>query len=297
MDAEMVEAAAISRLTTDATPRWRNASPIDDAPAFSYALAAASLERQAAQSLQVHGATPTGDIGAAAKSGQTNSTAADDDQSTRASDQPVSTEPRAERATPAQLSTAAKQATIPSGAAATPPAIAPSVATPATAAIAAQTRVADSLSIRDALPVKNRAALEKAPRALPEPATLKAAFAEILARRLEKTSIFDLRLDPPEMGRVEGRLAIDDSGKAVLSLTFDNQNAFGLYSRNEQALRQALYQAGLNFAAGDFVFSFKQPAAVTLPAPESSVVVSEALAPYEPIFSASWSAGALDIRI
>ncbi len=292
----MLEVAALSPLPSDAAPRRRGDPSTDGASQFSYALAAVSLEKQASQSLKIHGATPPGKVGAEAKSGDANSGATRTDQSTPSPERSGSPVSGDKGATPAPFPVTTQRTVAPSSAAAAPSVSAAPI-TPAKTAATVQTRAADPLSGRDASDVKNKEAPEKAPRALQEAATLKTAFAEILARRLEKTSVFDLRLDPPEMGRVEGRLAIDDKGKGVLSLTFDNQNAFDLYSRDEQALRQALNNAGLDFAAGDFVFSFKEPPSAAPMASGAFVLTSEASAPYEPVFDASWSAGAVDIRI
>jgi flagellar hook-length control protein FliK len=294
----MIDPAALSLSTTEASPYQRVEPPAESGAQFSYALAAASLEAQASQSLKVHGATPSGDIGAASKSGVAKPDASGEGQSTQATEQPERTAPKAERFSTEPPSTHDQAAGGQPRTAATASASSSMVATFAPAPVTApQGKGADLLSVRDASSLKDRAALDKAPRFPPQPAALKAEFAEILARRLEKTSVFDLRLDPPEMGRVEGRLTVDDKGKAVLSLTFDNQNAFDLYSRDEQALRQALQHAGLDFSAGDFVFSFKQPPRLTIPAQAIVAAPSEASALYEPLFNASWSAGALDIRI
>jgi flagellar hook-length control protein FliK len=293
----MVDVAALSHLPTEAASRRRNVSAPDDASQFSYALAAVSLEKRASQSLKTHGATPSGEIGASSKSSDAHSAATGADQSAQSPERPGSTPAVDEGATPTPVPMIDQRAVARSGAAATPATNSPILVAPGNTTTTAQIRAAEPLSGRDASGVRNRAAPEKAPRALPEAAILKTAFAEILARRLEKTSVFDLRLDPPEMGRVEGRLAIDDKGKGVLSLTFDNQNAFDLYSRDEQALRQALHHAGLDFAAGDFVFSFKEQPSATITAPDTFVLNSEVSAPYEPLFDASWTAGAVDIRV
>jgi flagellar hook-length control protein FliK len=144
---------------------------------------------------------------------------------------------------------------------------------------------------------KTKLAAAKAEKPQQAPATLKAEFAAILARRLEKTSVFDLRLDPPELGRVEGKLVVNDDGKSVLSLTFDNQNAFDLFSRDEQALRLALQHAGLSFGAGDFKLSYRAPAEAAGDAFGGLSAAAPAAISYEPAFHAEWSAGALDIRI
>lgn len=123
---------------------------------------------------------------------------------------------------------------------------------------------------------------------------LQETFAEILARRLEKSTVFDIRLDPPALGRVEGRLTVGDDGKSVLTLAFDNQSAFDLFSRDEAALRLALANAGLSFGDRDVSFSFREQGAGER---SPSMAARESAAAYDPEFYADWSAGALDIRI
>jgi hypothetical protein len=123
-------------------------------------------------------------------------------------------------------------------------------------------------------------------------------FARLLARRLDKSSSFEFRLDPPEMGRVEGRLTLGDDGKATLALKFENQTAFDMFARDEQALRQTLADAGFDFAQGDFVFSFREDGADRQVGGIDAATTAIAAAPvYEAAFSAPWTAGAIDIRV
>ncbi|MCA8890201.1 MAG: flagellar hook-length control protein FliK, partial [Parvularculaceae bacterium] len=140
---------------------------------------------------------------------------------------------------------------------------------------------------------------ETAKAALPAQTRAGEDFAQILARRLEKSSHFEFRLDPPEMGRVEGRLTLGDDGKAVLALKFDNQAAFDMFARDEQALRQTLANAGFDFGDGDFVFSYREDAApeLALANIDAAPTLSLAAPAYDAAFAAPWSAGAIDIRI
>lgn len=294
----MIESVSIALEPYGASPRRKDMSPQENAPGFSYALAAASLEKNAARSLEAHGAKPTDANTSGSQS--TNMTGAGDTKPATKSDGEAKTSrtPNAARSVDAS---AAAPATGKASEQTSASAIAPD-AQAAPAAVsgqpALQIKGADASAIRDASAAKAKAAAPKAPRLPATPAAFKTEFAEILARRLEKTSVFDLRLDPPELGRVEGRLSVNDDGKAVLSLAFDNQSAFDLFSRDEQALRQALLQAGLQFGDGDFVFAFKERSQTEfVPAEFAAVSDIDASAAYDPVFAASWSAGALDIRI
>lgn len=275
----------------------RPAQEQEGADVFSYSLAAASLERGAAKSLEAHGVRPAqqtsagkaqpADGSAVAENAASGKQPADFSNRQVKSVSPSGAEKTAGTGAPTQSAISAAAPTI---AQAAPIAAPPSATMPA--------KTAEIASLRNASAAKMKAATAKAPRLAQAPTALKEAFAEVLARRLEKTSIFDLRLDPPDLGRVEGRLSVNDDGKAVLSLTFDNQNAFDLFSRDEQALRTALQQAGLEFGSGDFAFAFREPRQIGEP-PTALVAASgvEALALYDPVFMSDWTAGAVDLRI
>ncbi|MGD9800786.1 MAG: flagellar hook-length control protein FliK [Parvularculaceae bacterium] len=294
----MTESAIIAVQPSPAPQRRTDSGDPADAPGFSYALAAASLERNAAKSLEAHGARP--ERQASAGETQANESVTQPRDGGGRSQQPDAQAPQQKAA--AQQTTA-ETASKAAPAISSPSASAPATATPVAAAgqtqsVAVQPKAVEAAAPRDAAGAKSKLIQTKAPRLAEAPPALKEAFAEILARRLEKTSVFDLRLDPPDLGRVEGRLAVNDDGKAVLSLTFDNQNAFDLFSRDEQALRAALHQAGLNFGAGDFTFSFREPAETqSAGADGRAPVITEASPAYEPAFAALWTAGAVDIRI
>jgi flagellar hook-length control protein FliK len=291
----MTELASISTVTAEIGARRRQSPMRGEAPFFNYAMAAASLEQNAAKSLEAHGAKPANPGGAAkqatgASSGKEMPPGADQ----QAEITPAKSEGAPNAPSAARQDTGIQRKSSAANAAPLPPPAAPSASSSASLA---STKPLEAAALRENAAVrKSTLALKAAARQPAEPASVKAEFAQILAKRLEKTSVFDIRLDPPDLGRVEGRLAIGDDGKAVLSLAFDNQNAFDLFSRDEQALRQALVHAGLDFGAGDFAFSFREPAqtqALLMP----SAPAPETQGAYDPVFRADWSAGALDIRI
>lgn len=287
-------------LSADAPDSRRKASAREEAPPFSYALAAASLEDQASKSLKAHGAAPQGDVATNDRTGPENAVqgkltpaksapSADTAERTAKTDALPRIEAAADRASNAPPVAIAASPLIANSASAltgNPSALQP-------------VKSAEAIAARDAATAaRAKASVLRAARPT-APAALKSEFAEILAKRFEKTSVFELRLDPPELGRVEGRLTVNDDGKAVLSLTFDNQNAFDLFSRDEAALKHALAQAGLDFAAGDFVFAFRERDAgdAAIPADFEGAAAAQSTRNYDPVFLANWSAGALDIRI
>ncbi|MCB2113061.1 MAG: flagellar hook-length control protein FliK [Parvularculaceae bacterium] len=294
----MTDIVASHGPSTPARARSSANSGREGGDAFSYALASASLERGAAQSLEAHGARP--DQTRNAQSAQTSR----DTARAQSSDQQKASQPENAPETAGSADYAAAEKTpserTPESANAAPASANVASVTPGQAAQTppAQAKAVDAPALRTESAIKAKTEQAKAPRIAQAPPALKEAFAEVLARRLEKTSVFDLRLDPPDLGRVEGRLTVNDDGKAVLSLTFDNQSAFDLFSRDEQALRTALHQAGLEFGSGDFTFAFRETAQPSETDAPGAFAGAEAPSRYDtPQYFAPWSAGALDIRI
>lgn len=257
--------------------------PADEA-GFSLALAAASLERQAGAALKAHGGAPEASaaIGEGAARRQMSSPATnhaeaapDPAQGQSAQDRPpaekssLSAEapppppahPRESRGPGASQNWVPAFAGMSGGGAGGASAPAPAV----------QPRTSEAAAPRDLAPVK-LASLQK-PRAAARPAAPTEDFVKLLARRLDAgATAFDIRLDPPALGRVEARLTLADNGKATLSLTFDNQAAFDLFARDDAALRAALSDAGFNLG-GDVAFSLERDAPARPEAPAADPVV------------------------
>jgi hypothetical protein len=285
-----MKAANDIQLTAVVTPRARQIAARAPSEEFSYALAAASLEKTAGQSLKAHGGKPATQsnaiTGAAEKAGEASPT-----RTASAGDKGASETKSAEALANSETSKSPAKALL--GAAPVALAAAP-FAQPGARAAPAQmgaAKAGDAMLARAEMDAKSKTALLKAQRPVAAPSTAQADFADILARRLEKQSVFDLRLDPPAFGRVEGRLIVEDSGKAVLSLAFENQAALDFYAGDSAALRLALSNSGLDFAKGDFVFTLRPAFEAS---PGESAPASTAL---DPQFFAGFSNGAVDIRI
>jgi chemotaxis protein MotD len=67
---------------------------------------------------------------------------------------------------------------------------------------------------------------------------------------------FSVRLDPPELGRIEVHLNVDSDGNAQASLTADKPQTLELMQKDASSLERALKDAGLNLAGG-MSFSLK----------------------------------------
>ena len=92
----------------------------------------------------------------------------------------------------------------------------------------------------------------------PHPAPDLHQFAvEVAARTQSGAKQFDIRLDPPELGRVEVRLSIDAAGKAEAHLTADQPQTLDLLQKDASALARALRDAGLNLGQDALAFSLR----------------------------------------
>ena len=80
---------------------------------------------------------------------------------------------------------------------------------------------------------------------------------EVAAKSQAGAKQFDIRLDPPELGRVEVRLSIDAAGKAEAHLTAETSQTLDLLQKDAPVLARALREAGLNLSQDGLNFSLK----------------------------------------
>src|SRR5690606_26358258 len=94
----------------------------------------------------------------------------------------------------------------------------------------------------------------------PVPLTGPALAVEIVSRMRDGMRRFDIRLDPPELGRVDVRLEVDSGGNVKTKLTLDRPETLELMQREARGLERALQQAGLKTDAGGLEFSLRSHA-------------------------------------
>jgi len=87
---------------------------------------------------------------------------------------------------------------------------------------------------------------------------LPALAVEIAAKSQSGAKQFDIRLDPPELGRVEVRLSIDATGKASAHLSADQPQTLSLLQKDASVLTRALRDAGLDVSQNGLNFSLRQ---------------------------------------
>ena len=73
---------------------------------------------------------------------------------------------------------------------------------------------------------------------------------EIVSRVHEGLRRFEIRLDPPELGRIDVRLDVDRGGNVTSRLTIERAETLDLLRRDAPQLERALQQAGLNTESG-----------------------------------------------
>jgi flagellar hook-length control protein FliK len=79
----------------------------------------------------------------------------------------------------------------------------------------------------------------------------------IAARALAGSNQFDIRLDPPELGRIDVRLDIDANGQVTSHVTVDRPETLTLLQSQQPQLERALEQAGLKTADNGLQFTLR----------------------------------------
>jgi flagellar hook-length control protein FliK len=77
----------------------------------------------------------------------------------------------------------------------------------------------------------------------------------IARKALEGVNKFELRLDPPELGRLDVTLEVDDAGNTRAHIRAERPEALELLQREAKGMEQALRQAGLNLDQSSLSFS------------------------------------------
>ncbi len=77
----------------------------------------------------------------------------------------------------------------------------------------------------------------------------------IAAKSAEGKKHFDIRLDPPELGRIEVSMTVNDAGKAQVSLTADRPQTLALLQRDATDLTRSLADAGVDVSGNGLSFS------------------------------------------
>ena len=96
------------------------------------------------------------------------------------------------------------------------------------------------------------------PGAAPAAAVPIAGLAVAIASRAQAGSNqFDIRLDPPELGRIDVRLDVDSNGQVTSHVTVDRPDTLNLLQSQQTQLERALEQAGLKTADNGLQFTLR----------------------------------------
>ncbi|MEA2903494.1 MAG: flagellar hook-length control protein FliK, partial [Alphaproteobacteria bacterium] len=83
---------------------------------------------------------------------------------------------------------------------------------------------------------------------------------EIAAQAHAGRHHFEIRLDPPELGRIDVKLDVDRDGNVSTRLVVDRSDTLDLLKRDASSLERALQQAGLKTSEHGLDFSLRQHA-------------------------------------
>jgi len=89
------------------------------------------------------------------------------------------------------------------------------------------------------------------------PVPLAGVPVEIATKARDGKTNFDIRLDPPELGRIEVRLNIDRDGNVTSRLIADRPDTLDLLRRDSSGLERALQDAGLKTSDNGMQFSLR----------------------------------------
>jgi flagellar hook-length control protein FliK len=136
------------------------------------------------------------------------------------------------------------------------------------------------------------------------PVPIAAIAVEIATQAQAGKSRFEIRLDPPDLGRIDVRLDVDRDGNVSSRLVVERQDTYDLLRRDSSQLERALQQAGLKTADNALQFSLRghafgrdpdqPPASSRLMIADDTAVAPEAL---QPVYGRVLGRGGLDIRV
>jgi flagellar hook-length control protein FliK len=101
--------------------------------------------------------------------------------------------------------------------------------------------------------------LTGAPQLVPQAAAipLTGVAIDIASNAAEGKNHFEIRLDPPELGRIEVRLDVDKDGNVTSHLIADRSDTLDLLRRDSASLERTLQDAGLKTADNGLQFSLR----------------------------------------
>ena len=84
---------------------------------------------------------------------------------------------------------------------------------------------------------------------------------EIASKALSGKNQFDIRLDPPDLGRIHVRLDVDKHGNVITHMVADRTDTLDMLRRDSAGLERALQDAGLKTSDNSMQFSLRDQSA------------------------------------
>ncbi len=128
----------------------------------------------------------------------------------------------------------------------------------------------------------------------------------IAARAQQGSNQFDIKLSPPELGRIDVQLNVDSSGQVTSHMTVERPETLQLLQSQQPQLQNALEQAGLTTADNGLQFSLRDqsftgqnsgsgsqstPTQLVIPEPELAPIAATQ------IYTRAGLRGGIDIRV
>ncbi|MCA1454697.1 flagellar hook-length control protein FliK [Bradyrhizobium sp. BRP22] len=130
---------------------------------------------------------------------------------------------------------------------------------------------------------------------------------EIAATAKSGKSRFEIRLDPPELGRIDVRIHVDNNGQVTSHLTVERPETLQMLRQDANQLQRALDNAGLSTGNGGLQFSLRDQSSGQNGGNQSNpnahrLIVSEEDSVPAPVVGRSYgrmlgASGSVDIRI
>jgi flagellar hook-length control protein FliK len=134
------------------------------------------------------------------------------------------------------------------------------ITTDASAAVAKAASAAQPITAAQQLP-QAAAAPQAAPASAPAQQDAAIPIAgvavEIASKALAGKNRFEIRLDPPDLGRIDVRLDVDKSGRVTSYLTVERADTLDLLRRDSAGLERTLQDAGLKTSDNGLQFSLR----------------------------------------
>jgi flagellar hook-length control protein FliK len=111
--------------------------------------------------------------------------------------------------------------------------------------------------IAPAIPTTSSASTAPTTTATPTAIPIAGLAVEIAAHAHAGKNRFEIRLDPPELGRIDVRLDVDREGKVTSRLVVDRPETLDILRRDAPELERSLQQAGLKTGDNALQFSLR----------------------------------------